>query len=99
MKKDKDYDFFTHLIVSIVDLFALLVYNEIIVTNKWGLNVNTVKGINDREKEEVNTLQNIEKINRNKDEKERYEIEDYYFDDNEDSREDNSYKIELEEKL
>ena len=57
MKKDKDYDFFTHLIVFIVDLFALLVYNEIIVINKWGLNVNTVKGINNREKEEVNTIQ------------------------------------------
>ena len=99
LKKDKDYDFIIHLIVFIIELFALLIYNEILVINKWDLNVNTVKGINDREKEEVNTLQNIEKINRNKDEKERYEIEDYYFDDNEDSREDNSYKIELEEKL
>ena len=95
MKKDKDYDFFTHLIVFIVDLFALLVYNEIIVINKWGLNVNTVKGINDREKEEVNTIQNIEK---NKDRKVRYDIEDYYVD-NEDSSEEDNGKIELEEKL
>ena len=99
MKKDKDYDFITHLIVYAVELFGLLVYNEIIVINKWGLNINTVKGINEREKEEVDTLQNIEQFNKNKDRKEKYDIEDYYVDDNEDSWEIYDYKIEMGKKL
>ena len=99
MKKDKDYDFITHLIVYAVELFGLLVYNEIIVINKWGLNINTVKGINEREKEEVDTLQNIEKVNKNKDRKEEYDIEDYYVDDNEDSWEIYDYKIEMGKKF
>ena len=99
IKRDKEYAFITHLIVFIVELFALLIYNEIIVINKWGLSKNTVKGINEREKEEANTLKNIEKMNKNKDENERYYIDDYYFDVNKDTCEEINYNIEMGEKF
>ena len=81
-EKDKNHIIIVSIIVFIIEFFAVLIYNEIIVLNICDLNASTIKGINDREKQEREMVENTEKMMREKKEtKKRFTFkEGYYFD-------------------
>ena len=80
--KDETYLLIINFIGFAIELFAILIFNEIIVLNFCGLNDYTRKGINEREKEEQEKIDIDEKKNdRNNDEK-IFEIDGYYIDPN-----------------
>ena len=62
--EDKDVDDFFFIILQIVGMFiiliACLIYDEIIIINKWNLDYFTKKRINERAEEEVNDENNDE---------------------------------------
>ena len=65
-EKDKNHIIIVSIIVFIIELFAILIYNEIIVLNFCELNKHTIKGINDREKFEQKLTEKTEKMMREK---------------------------------
>ena len=80
-KKEEDYVIIISIIVFIIDIFAVLVYNEIIVLNICGIIKYTVKGIRDRAEDEHSQTEKIEKIIREENiEKQRIDIGSYYVD-------------------
>ena len=80
-KKEEDYVIIISIIVFIIDIFAVLVYNENIVLNICGLSKYTVKGIRDRAEDEHSQTEKIEKIIREENiEKQRIDIGSYYVD-------------------
>ena len=78
--KYQTYILIINYIGFIIELFAILIFNEIIVLNFWGLNENTRKGINDREKEEHKKMDLDEScVEENTNEKTGFEIDGYYI--------------------
>ena len=65
-EKDKNHIIIVSIIVFIIELFAILIYNEIIVLNICDLNAYTRKGINDREKLERELTEKTEKMMKEK---------------------------------
>ena len=77
---DEIYAIILSVIGYLIELFSILIYNEIIVINKWDLNKYTVKGLADREKKEHDIIEENKVIELNK--LETYDIDDdYYIDD------------------
>ena len=77
---DEIYAIILSVIGYLIELFSILIYNEIIVINKWDLNKYTVKGLADREKKEHDVIEENKVIELNK--LETYDIDDdYYIDD------------------
>ena len=76
----------------VIELFALLVYNENIVINRYGLNENMGKGITERERKEreIRAENDIKK-------KIIYDIEENLYEDEneEEEKDDNKNKIEM----
>ena len=63
-KEDKKVNIIYYSLGYIISIFASLLYNEIIIFNFCGLNENTKKYIEERQKEEITSLREIEnKIN------------------------------------
>ena len=89
---NKAYVIVLHCIGYIIELFALLVYNENLVLNCFGLNKNIGRGLTDREKKEraIREENDIKK-------KIIYDIEEILYNDDfsEDENDDDKNKIEM----
>ena len=99
-EKDTAFAIILSIIVYIIEVFSILIYNEIIVLNIYDLNRYTVKGINDRAQLEWQlTEENKNNIKKNKKAKNKYEIDDNYLieydDDNDDNDSEEEKNIEL----
>ena len=91
MRKDIDdeiYAIILSVIGYLIELFSILIYNEIIVINKWDLNKYTVKGLADREKKEHDVIEEIEEIELNQ--LVTYDVDDDYYIDDKDNDNDNT---------
>ena len=91
IKPSKIYVIVLSCIAYIIELFALLVYNENVVLNIFGLNKNVGKGLTEIEKREraIREENNIKK-------KIIYDIEEILYNDEEEEEEnDDKNKIEL----
>ena len=97
--KDKNHIIIVSIIVFIIELFAILIYNEIIVLNICDLNAYTIKGINDREKQERKLTEKTEKIMREKNKaKKRFTFRGGYYVDVSDSDDNDEEVYKDEEK-
>lgn len=98
-EKDTAIAIILSIIGYIIELFSILIYNEIIVLNIYDLNRYTVKGINDRAQLEWQlTEENESNIKKNKKSKNKYEIDDNYlieYDDDNDNDSEEEKNIEL----
>ena len=98
-EKDTAIAIILSIIGYIIELFSILIYNEIIVLNIYDLNRYTVKGINDRAQLEWQLKKkNESNIKKNKKSKNKYEIDDNYlieYDDENDNDSEEEKNIEL----
>ena len=78
-KEDKKVNIIFYSLGYIISIFASLLYNEIIIFNFCGLNENTKKYIEERQKEEITSLREIEnKINNDNSQENDSSFDDEY---------------------